>query len=217
MDRLRLYWPCKPYWVNQQFGANLPCVKDFGLPTQSIVTGTDDKTCPAGYEKLYPRFGMNGHNGLDLAAGEQRVSASCAGTVVELQNIPSRGLGIGVLTDDLHDFGPLGAHYAKLRYWHLKEFYVKPGDRVEVGTALGLSDTTGYSSGNHLHFELNLMDKDAGGHPYQAFPSNGTAGAQDPQPYFAGSYAEDYMANVTLYQRLVAALSAMVIELKKKN
>lgn len=217
MNQLRLYYPVRPYVRNQRFGDNLPCVKDFGLPTQRIVIGTDAATCPAGYEKLYPKFGMSGHNGEDLNAGVQPVRAAVSGYVVEIQDTPARGLGIGILTDDQYDFGPLGVHYAKLRYWHLKEYYVKAGDWVDVGQVIGLTDSTGYSSGNHLHFELNLMDKDVGGHPYQAFPNNGIAGAQDPGVYWTGMYADVYAPTVTAYQKLLLVLQALIAEYKKPH
>jgi murein DD-endopeptidase MepM/ murein hydrolase activator NlpD len=39
-------------------------------------------------------------------------------------------------------------------YCHLKGFSVKVGERVEHGARLGGVNTTGYSTGNHLHFAL---------------------------------------------------------------
>ncbi len=223
MNKLRLYYPVCPFYVSQGFGQNLPCVKDFGLPTQNIVTGADNATCPIGYEKLYEKFGWTGHDGMDLQAGIQPVRAACGGKVVEIQDVPARGLGVGILTNEQYDFAELGPHYAKVRYWHLQEIHVKAGDTIEVGQVIGISDSTGYSSGNHLHFELDLMDLDTGGHPYFAY-GNGVffgnqiiAGSCDPAPYFTGTYAEDYAPMVSLYQTLVAALSALVAELKKPH
>lgn len=37
---------------------------------------------------------------------------------------------------------------------HHDKVYVKPGDRVEKGQQIGLSGTTGNSTGNHLHFQV---------------------------------------------------------------
>jgi len=215
--RLRLYYPLKPFVVNQHFGDNLPCVKDFGLPTQSIVTGVDAFTCPPGYDKLYQHFGMSGHNGTDLNSGEQYIYASCDGVVVEKQTVPARGLGIGILTNEQYDFGGLSSHYVKIRYWHLKEFRCEVGDQIKVGQVIGVSDSTGYSSGNHLHFEGNLFDKDQGGHPVQVYLPGNIAGAIDLEPYFTGIYAEDYTTLIDRYNALVGLLKTLLGSLAVKN
>lgn len=184
----KIYYPVRPFYINQHFGGNLPCVKDFGLPTQNIVTGADNNTCPIGYDKLYQHWGMLGHNGTDLIAGIQFVYASMDGVVVEQQTVPARGLGLGILTNQKYDFGDLGTHYLKIRYWHLKSFNVDVGSSVKCGDVIGISNNTGYSSGNHLHFEGQLMDKDAGGHPFVINGSNGYYGAINLEPYLTGKF-----------------------------
>jgi len=188
--RLRLYFPIRPFVVNQNWGDNLPCVKDFGLPTQSVVTGADNNSCPVGYDKLYPHFGMAGHNGTDLKAGEQNIYAACDGVVIEKQLVPARGLGVGILTNEQYEFGSYGTHFIKIRYWHLKSIAVDVGDLIKAGDFIGVTDNTGYSSGNHLHFEGQLMDKDAGGHPFVVYPMGSIAGTIDVAPYFIGLYAD---------------------------
>lgn len=40
------------------------------------------------------------------------------------------------------------------RYAHMSELYVKQGDKVKKGQILGLSGSTGDSTGPHLHFEV---------------------------------------------------------------
>jgi murein DD-endopeptidase MepM/ murein hydrolase activator NlpD len=215
-NQLRLYYPLRPHKVNQRWGDNAPCVRDFGLETQSIVSGVDNYSCPVGYEKLYPKFGMEGHNGLDLAAWEQPIYAALDGIVIEKQGVPARGLGIGVLSDEQYDFGTFGTHFIKIRYWHLKSFNCEVGDRIKVGDVLGITDNTGYSSGNHLHFEGQPMDKDAGGHPlYPVLPTSIT-GTIDIEPYFTGIYADTVQQQINLYTQLVGLLQMLLDKLKSK-
>lgn len=206
MNSLRLYYPVRPHVVNQHFGGNLPCVKNFGLSTQEVVTGADNNTCPLEFDKLYQHWGMAGHNGTDINAGEQAVYAALDGVVIEKQMVPSRGLGVGVLSNEQYDFGMYGIHYIKIRYWHLKSFNCEVGDTIAVGDILGISDTTGYSSGNHLHFEGQPMDKDAGGHPVLSMPAGNIAGAIDMEPYFTGIYADIVPGKIISLRQQVAQL-----------
>jgi murein DD-endopeptidase MepM/ murein hydrolase activator NlpD len=216
MSRPSLCYPVKPFRIAQHFGENIPCVRDFGLPSQSIIDGVNNYVCPVGYEKLYPKFGMSGHNGLDLQAGVQNVYAATGGTVVEKQSVPARGLGIGIMTDTPVDLDAHGTHYLKLRYWHLKTMYVEVGDKIVPGQLIGLSDNTGYSAGNHLHFEGQPMDVDAGGHPYLTFNGNGIGAAIDIEPYFNGQYAQDLYVN-SLQQRVIVLLHKFIDVLKARK
>lgn len=203
--RLKLTYPVRPFVYNQHFGDDIPCVKDFGLTTQTIVDGTST-TCPTGFDKLYSHFGMTGHNGTDLQAGEQPVYAAAAGTVIEQQIVPARGFGLGIITDEPVDLD-CGTHYAKLRYWHLKTFNVSVGDHITQGQQIGISNNTGYSSGNHLHFELQPMDKDKGGHPFLVNPPGNIAGAVSVEPYFM-TPEEAKQAEIGVLQQLILAVKA---------
>jgi len=115
MPKPSIYYPVRPYHVNQIFGNNIPCVRNINTPQQSIVDGADNNTCPAGYTKLYAAFDMKGHNGTDLEAGVQNVFAAMDGTVIEMQTDARLGLGLGIISTQPLDLGISGTHYLKLR------------------------------------------------------------------------------------------------------
>lgn len=216
VSKLRLYYPVRPFHINQRFSDDIPCVKNFGLLSQSIVDGTDNFSCPIGYDKLYSHFGMSGHNGTDLQAGVQNVYAACDGVVIEKQLVPARGLGVGILTNEQYDFGPIGTHFIKIRYWHLKSFNCEVGDKITAGQLIGVSNNTGYSSANHLHFEGDPMDKDAGGHPFYTNPPGNIASSIDIESYFTGIYADTLPQLITLDTALVGVLQKLLNYLKSK-
>ncbi|MBQ3307534.1 MAG: M23 family metallopeptidase [Bacilli bacterium] len=110
--------------------------------------------------------GYAGHNGIDLYFDKigTPVGSAVAGTVSESKDIPanyndgksyhgkdtngnaysSYGRVVKVKGDDGHTYV----------YAHLNERAVSAGDKVNAGTLLGYSGTTGNSSGPHLHFEV---------------------------------------------------------------
>jgi murein DD-endopeptidase MepM/ murein hydrolase activator NlpD len=159
---------------------------------------------------------MAGHNGTDLRAGEQTVYAACAGTVIEKQLVAARGLGLGIVTDGPVSLDQAGQNFIKIRYWHLKSFNVEVGQHVEVGDPIGVSDNTGYSSGDHLHFEGVPMVKDAAGHWITANPNNGFEGAIDMEPFFTGMYATDVPVLIPWYQQLLILLKKEIQLLPRK-
>ena len=85
------------------------------------------------------------HPGLDIAVPEgTEVRAAGGGMVVEVGETPEYGKMIRIA----HPQG-----YETL-YGHLNEIRVRQGDRVPLGTVIGLSGNTGRSTAPHLHFEL---------------------------------------------------------------
>jgi murein DD-endopeptidase MepM/ murein hydrolase activator NlpD len=88
---------------------------------------------------------------------------------------------------------------------------VKPGDIVDIGTPLAKSDNTGLSTGPHLHFGLKPLDKGTEDWDWNNLEQdNGYFGAVNPIPYFSGYYAEDMVAVVSLYERIIAAYRAAI-------
>jgi len=88
------------------------------------------------------------HGGIDLALDDyshSRVYAACTGTITTATY--SGTYGNHVIVD-------CGEGWSTL-YGHLSEIKLKVGAAVTVGTTvLGISGSTGYSTGEHLHFEI---------------------------------------------------------------
>ncbi len=91
----------------------------------------------------------DGHNGYDFGISYQPVLAAAAGTVEYAGwNSPDQSAGYGQMILINHHNG-----YVTL-YGHLSQLQVKTGDKVAAGQQIGISGTTGNSSGPHLHFSV---------------------------------------------------------------
>ncbi len=99
------------------------------------------------------------HNGIDIpAAYGTSIYASNAGTVTVATNHWSYGNYIMV---------DHGGGYATL-YAHCSKLLVKKGDKVKKGDVIAKVGSTGYSTGNHLHF--SMYESSAHTDPRKWFP-----------------------------------------------
>ena len=90
------------------------------------------------------------HPGLDIAVPEgTEVRASGGGLVVEVSETAEYGKMVRLA----HPQG------YETRYGHLSETRVRQGDRISLGTVLGLSGNTGRSTAPHLHFEVRKANQ----------------------------------------------------------
>lgn len=134
--------PISPWSISQRFGENRACV--------DIATGTKFITCdgnnpPPGYKSVYKD---GGHSGIDIPAKRwTRVYASYDGVVHGKETNEMRGLGIAI-------FHKIDGRFYITKYWHLAAMDVDVGEEVKMGDFIGYADNTGWSSGDHLHFEI---------------------------------------------------------------
>jgi murein DD-endopeptidase MepM/ murein hydrolase activator NlpD len=92
-----------------------------------------------------PRY----HYGMDIAVGEGTpIVAPNNGRVVLAEYLLNTGNTIVIE----HGGG------LKSYYFHMVELVAKPDDMVQKGDLIGKVGTTGYSTGNHLHFEMRIGD-----------------------------------------------------------
>ncbi len=106
--------------------------------------------------KISSRFGLRTskasgntrmHNGMDIyAPGGTPVIAADSGQVITAEY--DGGYGYSLL---VYHGGGVATFYA-----HLSGFNVAAGQYVEKGQTIGYVGSTGYSTGNHLHFEVRI-------------------------------------------------------------
>ncbi|MCW3840957.1 M23 family metallopeptidase [Micromonospora yasonensis] len=120
---------------------------------------------PGGIVSRFRTAERPSHNGVDLAADKRTpIHAAASGRVLvarcdpdhsgrrdcDRDGWPGKG-GCGWFVDILHAGGYI------TRYCHMIERpHVVPGQMVAAGQVIGLSGTSGNSSGPHLHFEVHV-------------------------------------------------------------
>ena len=113
-----------------------------------------DKSYPCNIT-LYDHLGWGTHKGLDIPCGAGTpVHASHGGVVHKTSETESQGIGIVIRREFEYE----------TVYWHNQRNLVKVGDIVSTDQLIAYSDNTGFSAGNHLHFECKLWN----GSIYQA-------------------------------------------------
>lgn len=197
-----LYQPLRPFRVFQNFGENMACSNP---DRTGVVSELPDHTCPVGKVKLYPLLGLKGHNGLDCQALRwQPVYAAQDGRVDEVSTDLHRGLGVGIRTQ-------VEGRWFRHRYWHLIAIDVDNGAMVKTGDLIGLADSTGLSSGDHLHFELKEVDMNG----RVLNQDNGYFGAIDPLPFMENKFALDVkglVSQISLIREKLALLTDRVAD-----
>ena len=106
--------------------------------------------------RTHPITGQPGtmHNGIDIASSvnaNAKIVAAAEGKVVKASDT---GDGYGKCVIIQHSNG-----YYTL-YGHMSSLTVSVGDDVKKGQQIGVMGTTGNSTGNHLHFEIEKFDGD---------------------------------------------------------
>jgi murein DD-endopeptidase MepM/ murein hydrolase activator NlpD len=161
---MKLYRPLKSNLITQGFGPE-------GTKPEMLAQ--------------YQEIGLAAHNGIDYWAKDGEdicFNGTGHGLVKETSLDNKAGLGVVVFFES-------DKKYYKTIYWHLKEVKVKVGDLVESGDVLGTADSTGWSTGTHLHFGLKECN-DSGD---TINKNNGYGGAIDPTPYITNTYIKDFI------------------------
>lgn len=171
-----LYQPVSPWHVTQKFGENSAC---YDTKLKKVVY-CNGKNPPPGLKSLY---GSEGHTGLDIRAKHgQEVYCACAGEIEYIDTQPRSGLDVRIISK-------VGNDVYRHIYEHLLGYQGKVGDFKEAGQLIGWADNTGWSSGDHLHFQLEKR-------------VNGQWVAVDPAPHLNNEYARNHLLKVSIIKWL---------------
>lgn len=210
-----LHRPSKDFTISQFFGEDKACIALDPATAPKFVYKETNAVCPVGYKSVYSQ--MQGHNGLDfIYARWLPIYALHDGVVQEKETEEARGLGVGLVTDNKYFCKETGKkEFFKTRYWHMIALNVDIGEHVTTGTLIGWADSTGYSTGDHLHLELKPIEvwKDAAGKIISirnVLQNNGYFGSINPLPYISENYVleiRDIVSMIKLVKEKLAILA----------
>jgi hypothetical protein len=156
---------------DQRFGSSVSVADD--QPTgsaASVVEGvssdfslrwpTDYPTVTQGFgvnPRIYRRWGLPGHDGIDIYAPRNANVYACADGEVYRVHDGTGGHPYGIHVRITHVDG-----YRTI-YGHLNRALVHSGQRVKAGDLIGLADGTGNSAGHQLHLTLKRRGATAAG------------------------------------------------------
>ncbi|MCH7640973.1 hypothetical protein IID22_02100 [Patescibacteria group bacterium] len=177
--------PIKTNRISQNFGENRACVYPNGR-----VVGKRGGLCPVGSKDLYKSVGMLGHNGVDRVAWFKEpvyFSYDFLGWI-KTEVDQAGGVGIDIVSKErvlkCNEPNCDETHYVKQRMWHHWEIVDGVWDKKEVrwGTYVANADSTGLSSGHHIHESLKWCNKYGDGihNGKNGWLDNGYHGAFDP-------------------------------------
>lgn len=123
------------------------------VPWIQPISNKDLKRTASGWGwRIHPIYKIRKfHEGLDFTAPEgTEIYATGAGEI-EVVESSMRGYGNKIIIN--HGFG------FKTLYAHLSKFNVKKGQKVKRGDVIGYVGSTGLSTADHLHYEVQMNNK----------------------------------------------------------
>ena len=129
------------------------------------IKNSDEYIFPMNNYNFISRGSNNtGHIAMDIAAPtDTEVNSIENGIVLMIGNNLDAGYGKYIVIEHPKDEE---GNTVKTLYAHLNDISVFPGDIVSQGQVIGLSGSTGNSTGPHLHFEIQINDMKVNPEPY---------------------------------------------------
>ena len=221
-----VYRPIKTNILSQGFGENRACV----YPGTWKVVGKYGNVCPGNSVEFYPTIGLDGHNGFDLITilnegvyfnviadttwrTEGEVD-SAGGVVLNVYSnspvaVPEPEGTVARQEWEKND----GKLYVRFIYVHAKFNVDRPDKTVTPGAHIQVSDSSGASSGNHVHFGMKFVDKDGTTLDY----SNGYRGYIDPSPYYHNQFILDALTERAFLEAQVGTIAELERQISVAN
>ena len=181
MSKFELFFPVYPYKVNQVWGI---------------------------YNPAYQSFGFTRHNGIDLQLGIEKLRTPVRMKIYD-QNYYPKGGGyqVSAITTEKWIVPHLDNRecYVVLTFMHNKEFLRKAGDVLEIGDEIAIPDSTGYSTGDHIHFGCYRVDENM-----TFIDKNEANGSFDPSLYWNKYYAKDSTKIFGALYQIIALLTGFL-------
>ena len=112
------------------------------------IPGPLSVTSPFGY-RIHPVTGVaTGHQGVDFAASEGTPQYAAVSGTATYWNSASCGIGIDI------NGGYIDGHSYVITLCHLSSRTIADGQYVNRGDVVGLTGSTGYATGPHVHFQV---------------------------------------------------------------
>lgn len=170
--------------ISQRFFDNLTCVRldPSGLPVQpfQVIAGRYPNSCPPACTKFYPAIGMKAHGGIDrpiwdgapvyfdaemldpASLSSQDMTGTLVGWKMLSEIDADKGIGVWAISDrpvlKCREQGCSEVHYIKRLYHHVKKVIGFDGKVLKFGDLIALGDSTGASSGPHVHDSTKWSD-----------------------------------------------------------
>lgn len=157
--------------------------------------------------KFYNSIGLDGHNGLDFGGirGEKDYwNCDLTGEVIGIVMDIKLGNGVIILTRE-------NGKVMKHRKWHYLAIHCKIGQILNPGDFMGWVDSTGYSTGDHVHYDLKPQIE-VNGVLKNEFQGNGYFGATDPMPFYTDIFVLTYVMTL---KRIEGQLAVIFEKLKR--
>ena len=144
----------------KQFSAPLPVAAALPVTSGGSEGIEQSQTVQSEYGFMWPTtgpitsyYGPAHPLGIDIdlfSSPSAPIVAAAGGTVTFAGGNVCCSYGLYVIVDHGNGFQTLYAHFSSI--------YVVVGEVVAQGEVIGAGGTTGYSTGNHLHFEIHVND-----------------------------------------------------------
>ncbi len=181
---LKIHYPHKPYQISQHWGnANGEYATHFNDPSFKLHNGVDSIT---------------GYRNFDgTVATEFPVYCPVEGfKVLSVDYAPDGGGNeIWLISKEKYQMFEKEC-YALMVLCHAKKVLVQAGYEPALGELLTISDTTGFSTGLHVHTGLYRVDYN--GTWFTKIDQNEATGSFSPELFFTGMYAVDQASLPTL-------------------